>query len=162
LAAHRSELRKWGRTALAIGLLFASLPVAARILFGTWTFYEAAAIAVICFVIAGYLLLRSHGRTIPDGAAMIERARVLSGRGKDAQAISVLTEALRLDPILWQAFEYRARLRASEGEHAAALDDIGEAIRLAPDEAHLYLLRSQVTSLMAQEEHPAEPHTEAH
>jgi tetratricopeptide (TPR) repeat protein len=158
LAAHRRELRQWGRTALAIGLLFASLPVAGRILFGVWEFYEAAAIGVICLVIAAYLLMASRGRTIPDGAVMLERARVLTGRGKTAKAIGVLTQALRRDPKFWQAFEYRGRLRLSEGNYAGALDDFGEAIRLAPEEQHLYQLRAQVNSLMVREEPDAEPH----
>ena len=135
---------------MAIGLLFASLPVAGKIVLGVWAFQESAAIAVICFAIAAYLYMRSLGRipTIPDSAAMLERANRLSGSGKMAKAISILTKALGLDRKLWQALQYRAELRASQGDYRGALDDVSEAIRLAPQEQHLYLLRARVYGAM--------------
>ena len=138
---------------MAIGLLFASMPVGAKILLGVWGFQEAAAISIICFAIATYLYLMSRGRmrTIPDGTEMMDRARRLAASGKMAKAIFVLTKTLRLDPKLWQAFQYRGELRVSQGDYRGALDDFSEAIRLAPHERHLYLLRAQVYSAMGQE-----------
>jgi tetratricopeptide (TPR) repeat protein len=129
------------------------MPVAARIVLGVWEFQEAAAIAVVCFALAAYLDLRSRGRiaTLPDSAAMIDRASRLTASGRMARAISVLTRALGLDRKLWQAFQYRAELRASQGDYRGALDDISEAIRLAPDEPHLYLSRTRLYSAMDEE-----------
>jgi Flp pilus assembly protein TadD len=138
---------------VAIGLLFASMPVGAKILLGVWGFQEAAAISIICFAIATYLYLMSRGRTltIADGAEMMDRARRLAASGKMAKAIFVLTKTLRLDPKLWQALQYRGELRVSQGDYGGALDDFSEAIRLAPHERHLYLLRAQVHRAMGQE-----------
>ena len=138
---------------MAIGSLFASMPLAAKILLGVWEFQEAAAISLICFAIATYLYLKSRARmlTIPDGAEMMDRARQLSASGKMAKAISLLTKTLWLDPKLWQAFQYRAELRASQGDFRGALNDFSEAIRLAPYERHLYLLRARVYSALGQE-----------
>jgi Flp pilus assembly protein TadD len=138
---------------LAIGLLFASMPAASRILLGVWEFHEAMAISIICFAIAAYLYVVSRGRTlaIPDSAEMMDRARRLSASGKVATAISVLAKALCLDPKLWQAFQYRGQLRVSQGDYRGALQDFSDAIRLAPQERHLYFLRAQVYSMIGQE-----------
>jgi Flp pilus assembly protein TadD len=129
------------------------MPVAARIVLGVWAFQEAAAISVICFALAAYLHLRSWSRipTIPDSAAMMDRASRLTASGRMAKAISVLTKALGLDRKLWQAFQYRAELRASQGDYRGALDDISEAIRLAPAEPHLYMLRARLYTTMGEE-----------
>jgi tetratricopeptide (TPR) repeat protein len=129
------------------------LPVAGRIALGVWEFHEAAAIAIICFVAAVYLYIKGRRRlvTLPDGAAMIDRARKLEESGKAPKALAVLTEALSLDPKLWQALEYRARLHLSRGDYSKALDDLSEAIRVAPEERHLYLLRAEVYRLIGQE-----------
>jgi tetratricopeptide (TPR) repeat protein len=153
LAAYRGELGKWSRTAVAIGILFASLPVAGRLLFGVWGFPEAAGISGICFAIAVYLYARSVGQRlgIPDSAVLLDRAQQLVSLGRVPKAISVLTQAIRLDPNLWQAYEYRGRLRISEGNYSEALKDISEAIRLAPRERHLYFLRAQVYDNIGQE-----------
>jgi tetratricopeptide (TPR) repeat protein len=152
LDATREELRRWSRTATAAGLLFASLPVVARVLFGAWGFPQAASVAVICFAIAIYLYARSSGRwlRIPDGAVMLDRAQQLVSVGKVRKAISVLTRTIRLDPNLWQAYEYRGKLRVSEGNYREAIEDLSEAIRLAPRERHLYVLRAEVYDNLGQ------------
>jgi tetratricopeptide (TPR) repeat protein len=145
LAANRQEFRKWSRTAVAIGALFASLPLAGRLLFGVWGFPQAVGISVISFTVAVYLYARSVGRLgIPDAAVMLDRAQQLVSSGRVPKAISVLTQTIRLNPNLWQAYEYRGRLRVREGDYFAALEDLSEAIRLAPQERHLYFLRAQV------------------
>lgn len=108
--------------------------------------------SVISFIVAIYLYARSWGRRlgVPDGAAMLDRAQRLVSSGKVRKAISVLTQTIRLDPNLWQAYEYRGRLRVSEGDYREGLEDFNEAIRLAPEERHLYLLRAQVYDNMGQ------------
>jgi Flp pilus assembly protein TadD len=130
------------------------MPAASRILLGIWGFHEAAAVSVICFFVAGYLYVMSRGRTraIPDSAQLMDRARGLAASGKPVKAISVLTETLRLDPKLWQAFQYRGELRVSQGDYEGALSDFSEAIRLAPHERHLYLLRAHVYSEIGQDD----------
>ena len=135
-------------------MLFASMPVAARIVLGVWAFQEAGAISVICFAIAAYLHLRSRGRmpTIPDSATLMDRASRLTASGRMAKAISVLTKALGLDRRLWQAFQYRAELRASQGDYRGALEDVSQAIRLAPREEHLYQLRARLDHAMGPDE----------
>lgn len=137
---------------MAIGLLFASMPVAGRIILGAWAFQESAAISIICFAIAAYLHLRGRGPTtaIPDSAEMMDRAFRLTASGRLARAIALLTKTLRLDKKRWQAFQYRAELRASQGDYRGALDDLSQAIRLAPEERHLYLLRARVYSAMGE------------
>jgi tetratricopeptide (TPR) repeat protein len=75
---------------------------------------------------------------------MLDRAQRLAASGKVPKAIAVLTQTIRLNPNLWQAYEYRGRLRVSEGDYFEAIEDLSEAIRLAPQERHLYLLRAQV------------------
>jgi Flp pilus assembly protein TadD len=120
--------------------------VASRLLLGVWGFPQAAGMSIISFTVAIYLYARSLGRRsrIPDGAAMLDRAQALVSSGKVSKAISVLTQTIRLDPNLWQAYEYRGRLRVREGDYWEALEDLSEAIRLAPEERHLYFLRAQV------------------
>lgn len=119
--------------------------MASRLLLGVWGFPEAAGISVISFTIAIYLYARSLGRLrIPDGAVMLDRAERLASSGKVAKAIAVLSQTIRLNSSLWQAYEYRGRLRISQGDYSEALEDLSEAIRLAPQERHLYFLRAQV------------------
>jgi Flp pilus assembly protein TadD len=119
--------------------------VASRLLLGIWGFPQAAGISIISFIVAIYLYARSLGRLrIPDGAVMLDRAQRLASSGKVAKAIAVLTQTIRLNPNLWQAYEYRGRLRVREGDYLEAIEDLSEAIRLAPQERHLYLLRAQV------------------
>jgi Flp pilus assembly protein TadD len=128
------------------------MPVVSRVLFGVWGFHEATGISVICFSIAIYLYTRSLGRRlwIPDGALMLDRARRLGASGKVPKAISVLTNAIRLDPKLWQAYEYRGHLRFAQGDYSEALKDFNEAIRMAPQERHLYVLRARIYSAVGQ------------
>jgi Flp pilus assembly protein TadD len=126
--------------------------VASRLLLGVWGFPEAAGISIICFTIAIYLYARSLGRLrIPDGAVMLDRARRLASSGKVAKAIAVLTQTIRLNSNLWQAYEYRGRLRVREGDYFEALEDFSEAIRLAPQERHLYFLRAEVYGSLGQD-----------
>jgi Flp pilus assembly protein TadD len=87
-----------------------------------------------------------------DSAALLERAMRLGSSGKREQAVALLTEAIRLSPKLWQAYQHRGSIYLEQPARAGeALRDFTEAIRLAPEEGQLYLLRGQAYSLMGQE-----------
>jgi Flp pilus assembly protein TadD len=59
---------------------------------------------------------------------------------------------LRLSPRLWQARQYRGQMRLVEPDAAeAVLQDFTEAIRLAPEEHHLYVLRSHIFTLLGRD-----------
>ena len=146
--------RQAWRAALALALVFATLPVASKLFLGTWGFDDAPSIACLCLIVAAYLYIagREGRRAIPDSATLLGEAIRLAASGKTARAIARLDEALRLSPGLWQAREYRGQIRLEERDAAeSALKDFTEAIRLAPSEAHLYLLRSHVFTLLGQE-----------
>jgi tetratricopeptide (TPR) repeat protein len=121
---------------------------------GSWGFSEAAELAVLCLLIGGYLEILGHRRwrTLRDDAMALDRAQSLAAEGRDEEAITRLTQALRISPRLWQAYQYRGQLRTRRPETwQAALADFDEAIRLAPREGHLYALRSHVFSLLGDE-----------
>ena len=130
---------------MALGLLFGSLPLAGRLLLGTWGFPGAVEAACLCLIAAIYLhvLGRRRHRTVPDAAAMMDLALQLAASGQTAEGIAVLTEAIRLNPRVWQAFQYRGELYLRLGRAEAALRDFMEAIGLAPEEPHLRFLRDQ-------------------
>jgi len=149
-----SRARRWSRAALALAFLFASLPLASKLMLGSWGFDDAPAIACLCLVAAAYLYFagRESRAPIPDPAAILDEAIRLAASGDTGGGIAVLNEALRLSPRLWQARQYRGEIRLGEPNAAeSALQDFTEAIRLAPGEAHLYILRSHVLSLLGQE-----------
>lgn len=121
---------------------------------GTWGFDGAFEVACLCLILGTYFHLVSRRRppAIPDAATLLDRAIRLALEGRTDRAILLLTEAIRLSPRLWQAFEYRGGLYLLEPETVdAALDDFTEAIRLAPDEPHLYVLRGQAHRLLGDE-----------
>ncbi len=67
-------------------------------------------------------------------------------------AIADWTEAIRLNPKLWQAYQYRGELHLLPPERLkAAMEDFNAAIRLAPGEPHLYFLRGHAYRLMGDE-----------
>jgi tetratricopeptide (TPR) repeat protein len=138
----RSRAHQWSRAAFALGALFASLPIASRIFLGVWGFDAAADVAGLC-VMAGvycYFLSRRY-RALPDPARMLDRAMELARAGRIDEAIKGLSEAICVNPRLWQAFQYRGELYLLQRDAERALADFNEAIRLAPDEPHLYTLR---------------------
>jgi tetratricopeptide (TPR) repeat protein len=149
-----SRARQWCRAALALAILFASLPVASRLFVGSWGFDGAPAIACLCLAAAAYLYFagRESRPPIPDSATFLDEAIRLAALGETAQGIALLDEALRLSPHLWQAREYRGQIRLVEPNAAeSALQDFTEAIRVAPGEPHLYILRSHVFTLLGRE-----------
>jgi tetratricopeptide (TPR) repeat protein len=143
--------RQWSRTLWAMALLFGSLPVAGRLIWGAWEFGTAGAIGFLCAVLGAYLRIRGRParHPLPDDAAVLNRALELAAAGECDQAIALLTHAIRTSPRLWQAFQYRGQLHLWRTDSpGAALEDFNEAIRLAPREAHLYFLRAQAWDLL--------------
>ena len=136
-----------------MSLLFASLSVASRLFLGAWDFEGAAGIACLCAVAGTYLYLRGRraSRPIADPATTLDLAIRHAQSGRVDEAVELLTEAIRLSPQLWQAFQYRGELYLIQPNRAdAALQDFTEAIRLAPEEPHLYILRGHAQSLLGQ------------
>jgi len=151
---YKSRMRQWSRAAWGVALLLGSLPLASRLLLGAWGFAEATELAVLCLLVGLYLeiLGRRRWRTLRDDAAVLERALALASEGRDEEAIARLTQAVRVSPRLWQAYQYRGQLRLRQpGTWQEALADFDEAIRLAPKEPHLYTLRSQAFGLLGDE-----------
>jgi len=152
--ASASRARQWCRAALALGLLFASLPLTGRLFLGSWRFDGATGVACLCLVAAAYLYFvgRERRPPIPDSAAILDEAIRLAASGEIGRGLAVLDESLRLSPHLWQARQYRGQMRLGEPDAAeSALQDFTEAIRLAPDEPHLYILRSHVFTLLGRD-----------
>ena len=152
--ASASRARQWSRAALALALIFASLPLAGKLFLGSWRFDGALDIAGLCVLAAAYLYFVERDRRpqTPDSAAMLGQALQLASTGATGRGLALLDEALRLDPGLWQAWEYRGQIHLIEPDGTeSALDDFTEAIRLAPDEPHLYILRSHVLKLLGQD-----------
>lgn len=152
--ARASRARQWCRAALALAFLFASLPLTGRLFLGSWGFDGAPGIACLCLAAAAYLHFAGRERRppLPDPAAILDEAIRLAASGETEQGLALLNEALRLSPRLWQARQYRGQMRLGEPNAAeSALQDFTEAIRLAPDEPHLYILRSHVFTLLGRD-----------
>jgi tetratricopeptide (TPR) repeat protein len=149
-----SRAHQWYRAALALALIFASLPLASKLFLDSWRFDGALDLAGLCLLAAAYFYFvgRDHRPQTPDSAAILDQALKLTAAGATGQGLALLDEALRLDPGLWQAWEYRGQIHFSEsGGAESALKDFTEAIRLAPDEPHLYIFRSRVFTLLGQD-----------
>lgn len=129
--------------ALALALLFASLPVVGRLFLGSWGFPDATLLACLCFLLAAYLYIRGRRsyRAAPDAASQLDGAIQLAASGQTERAIALLTEAIRLNPRLWQALQYRGELYHQLGSIDAAIRDFDQAIALAPGESHIRVLR---------------------
>jgi tetratricopeptide (TPR) repeat protein len=149
--AYRSRARQWSRAAWTMALLLGSLPVASRLFLGGWGFDGAAGMACLCMFAGTYFQIVSRRRfpSVRDPAAMLDQAIHLASSDRTEQAIALLTEAIRLSPWLWQAFQYRGELYLQREDSVhAALRDFDEAVRLAPGEPHLYTLRGQAHFLL--------------
>lgn len=152
--ASASRARQWCRAALALALTFASLPLAGKLFLSSWRFDGALEIACLCLLAAAYLYFVGRDRRpqIPDSAAILDKALQLAATGETGRGLALLDEALRLDPSLWQAWEYRGQIHLGEPDGTeSAFKDFTEAIRLAPDNPHLYILRSHVLTLLGQD-----------
>jgi tetratricopeptide (TPR) repeat protein len=131
-----------------MAILFASLPVAGRLLLGEWGFPDATLLSVLCVLAAAYLYFRGRKfRAAPDPAAMLDQAIQLAASGQSGEAIALLTEAIRVSPRLWQALQYRGEMYLQLGSVEDAMKDFDQAIALAPEEAHIRVLRGYAESL---------------
>lgn len=149
----QSRARQWSRAAWMLAALFATLPLAGRIVMGGWAFQGAGELAGLCLVLGTYLHFIGHRhRVLRDDAAALERALKLAAAGQTATALRELSEIIRLNPRLWQARQFRGQVHLRNRERwDRALEDFSEAIRLASKESHLYILRAQLYSLMGEE-----------
>ena len=145
----KTRARQWSRTAFALALLFASLPLASRLFLGSWGFEGAAELAGLCAILGSYFHLVSRRRNkLPDSAAMLYRAlEVASSRGP-GEALTLLDRTIGQNPRFWQAYQCRAELHLAEHAPTLALADVSAAIVLAPAEAHLYRLRAHIYELL--------------
>ncbi|HMC57821.1 MAG TPA: hypothetical protein VKJ01_01395 [Candidatus Solibacter sp.] len=149
-----SRARRWCRAALALAFLFASLPLVGVLFLGSWGFDGSLGIACLCLIAAAYLHLagRAPRPPLPDPSTILDEAIHLAASGETDRGIQLLDEVLRLSPRLWQARQYRGQMRLVEPDAAeAVLQDFTEAIRLAPEEHHLYVLRSHVFTLLGRD-----------
>jgi tetratricopeptide (TPR) repeat protein len=122
------------------------------VILGSWGFGDATLLSLLCLLAAGYLRLRAvrRFRTAPDGAMLLDRSLQLAASGQTGAAMAVLTEAIRMNPRLWQAFQYRGELHLQGGAAGAALADFDRAIELAPQESHIHLLRGHAARSLAE------------
>jgi len=149
-----SRARRWCRAALALAFLFASLPLVGVLFLGSWGFDGSLGIACLCLIAAAYLHLvgRASRPPLPDPSTILDDAIQLAASGETDRGIQLLDEVLRLSPRLWQARQYRGQMRLVEPDAAeAVLQDFTEAIRLAPEEHHLYVLRSHIFTLLGRD-----------
>ena len=134
-------LRQWSRAAWALALLFGSLPIVARLVFGTWEFIAAGEMACLLLMAGTYFHVRSRRYvTKADPATLLDQASRLAVNGEIDKAVALLTRIVRQNPKLWQAYQYRGELRLRIGQFDLAAQDFSKAIRLAPDEPHLRVL----------------------
>ena len=149
-----SQARRWSRAALALAFLFAGLPLLGVLFLGSWGFDGSLGIACLCLIAAAYLHLAGRVRRppLPDPSTILDEAIQLAASGETDRGIQLLDEVLRLSPRLWQARQYRGQMRLVEPDAAeAVLQDFTEAIRLAPEEHHLYVLRSHIFTLLGRD-----------
>jgi len=141
--------RQWSRTAFALALLFASLPLASRLFLGSWGFDGAGELAGLCLVLGAYFHIVSRRRNkLPDDAAMLYRSIELASARGPREAIELLNRVIDRSPRFWQAYQCRAELHLAQQAPELALADLSTAIQLAPNEPHLYRLRAHVYELL--------------
>lgn len=139
----RARARQWSRTAFALAALFATFPVAGRLLLGEWAFEEATGVAGLFLAAGIYLHIRARRmRTAPDAAMLLDAAIRMVEAGDLERASRILDRAIAENPKFWQAFQCRAEVRLRGGDVAAAIEDFDQAIAIAPREPHLYELRA--------------------
>jgi tetratricopeptide (TPR) repeat protein len=140
----QARTQQLSRTALGLAAVFASFPIAGRLILGEWTFDGAAGLAGLLLAAGVYLHIRARRlRTAPDPAAMLEEAIESMRAGRTDRALRLLNRTIAENPRFWQALQHRGHAHLARGNAAAALADFDEAIRLAPDEPHLLEWRSR-------------------
>jgi tetratricopeptide (TPR) repeat protein len=127
--------------------------VTSRLVLGAWDFAGAADLSCLCLMLGIYF--HFAGRrfpALPDPASMLDEAHRLAAFHRTEDAIALLSEAIRLSPQLWQAYQYRGELHLRNDSFGAAIGDFTEAIRLAPREPQLYGWRAYAHTLVGDQE----------
>jgi tetratricopeptide (TPR) repeat protein len=141
---NRGRTYRWSRTAFALAALFASFPIVGRLILGEWAFEGAGGIAGLWLIVGSYLYVRARRMAkVEDGAALLDEAIHLASSGDVGRALRVLDRAIRENPTLWQAYQYRGEMRLASGATDKAIEDFEKAIEIAPEEPHLYELRNR-------------------
>src|ERR1700688_811208 len=86
-------------------------------------------------------------REYPDNARIRNfRGILLAQMGKNAEAAAEYQEAIRLDPLLEDAYRNLGFLRWMEHQLASARESLQQAVKLSPDDsfAHYYLGRVEL------------------
>src|SRR5579871_7014440 len=106
------RLIQWSRAAWGLAALAASLPIAGRLLLGSWVFTSAVEVSFLFLALGTFLHIhgRRRARTLRDDASNLERALQLASGGQAEEAIAVLTRLIRQRPSLWQALQYRGQI----------------------------------------------------
>jgi cytochrome c-type biogenesis protein CcmH/NrfG len=141
----RSRARHWSRTAFLLALLFGGMALGSRLVLGAWPFEGAPELSCVCLLLGAYFHIAGRRRclALPDPAVLLDQALSLVSSGQVDQAIALLSKAIRQNPHLWQALQYRGELYLLQQNAAAAAQDFSAAIRLAPEERHLHDLLEQ-------------------
>src|SRR5450759_5630113 len=94
---YRSRARQWSRTALAMAVVFGSLPLASRIFLGGWGFDGAAEIGCLCLIVGTYFHIVSRRfPAVPDPATILERDGQRASAGRADQAIALLLSLIHI------------------------------------------------------------------
>ena len=143
------RVQQLSRTAMVLAGLFASFPIAGRLILGKWTFDGAAGLAGLFLVAAVYLHVRSRRvHTAPDPSAMLDEAIHLIRTNRMDRALRILNRIIAENPWFWQAIHRRGEAHLARADASAALADFNEAIRLAPGEARLVEWRSRAEAML--------------
>jgi tetratricopeptide (TPR) repeat protein len=146
---NRARAYRWSRTAFALAALFASFPIVGRVILGEWAFEGAGGIAGLWLIVGAYLYVRARRMPkVEDGAALLDEAIRLASAGDGERAMRVLDRAIRENPWLWQAYQYRGELRLASGPTEKAIEDFERAIEIAPEEPHLHELRRRAGEML--------------
>ena len=146
---NRARAYRWSRTAFALAALFASFPIVGRLILGEWAFEGAGGIAGLWLIAGSYLYVRARRMPkVEDGAALLDEAIHLASIGDAPKAMRVLGRAIRENPWLWQAYQYRGELKLAAGATEKAIEDFEKAIELAPEEPHLHNLRARAEEML--------------
>jgi tetratricopeptide (TPR) repeat protein len=76
-------------------------------------------------------------------------------------AIAEFSEAIRLNPYFWEAYNNRGASYSHKGDHDKAIADYSEAIRLKPDDVGTYINRGNCYSLKGDHDRAIADYSEA-
>jgi tetratricopeptide (TPR) repeat protein len=78
----------------------------------------------------------------PD--AFMELGRTLWRQGRTVEAMVAVSEALRLEPDYWKAWNLKGSIEADAGQHEAALDSLDRSLKIYPLQPEPWMIRSRV------------------